>query len=310
MTQTSPSADAIASSSECEATAPGADQSCWRGGTTFRRPGSGRTDAGNESQVVRPMTTVAPIVSCLNSCWSSGSRQGKAPSRPMTRSAASAQMSETVTRPRSDGDRSAQRRMVLVADDGDVVVGVVEQGVGVAQLEAWEVIGRPRQLRAHLLDVVVVDVTVAAGPDELAHLEPDLLSDHVRQQRVARDVERHTEEEVGAALVELAGQPAVGDVELEEGVARRQRHLWDVADVEREEGGPRCHPSLGDAAEVPGGDEDRSGAGAAPKRLEQRGARVEVPAVRRRPAPPLNAVDGAEVAVRLGPLVPDRHAVL
>src|SRR3954467_4828716 len=153
MTQTSPSAEVSASSRECAATAPGADQCGCLVSTTLRRPGSGRTDAGNESQVARPMTTVAPLVSCLNSCWSSGNRHGRAPSRPMTRSAASAQMSETVTRPRSDGDRSAQRRMVLVADDGDVVVGVVEQGVGVAQLEAWEVVGRPRQLRAHLLDV-------------------------------------------------------------------------------------------------------------------------------------------------------------
>ena len=36
-------------------------------------------------------------------------------------------------------------------------------------------------LLAHLLDVVVVDVAVAAGPDELAHLEPHLLRHHVRE---------------------------------------------------------------------------------------------------------------------------------
>jgi hypothetical protein len=55
-----------------------------------------------------------------------------------------------------------------------------------------------------------------------------LLRDHVREQRVAGDVERHAQEDVGAALVQLAGQLAVGDVELEEGVAGRQRHLRDV----------------------------------------------------------------------------------
>ena len=37
-------------------------------------------------------------------------------------------------------------------------------------------------------------------------LEVALLRQHVRQQRVARDVERHAEEDVGAALVELAAE--------------------------------------------------------------------------------------------------------
>ena len=86
---------------------------------------------------------------------------------------------------------------------------------------------------ANLLDVVVVDVAVAAGPDEVADLEPGLLRDHVRQQRVGGDVERDAEEQVGAALVELARQPAVGDVELEQRVTRRERHVGDVGRVPR-----------------------------------------------------------------------------
>ena len=60
-----------------------------------------------------------------------------------------------------------------------------------------------------------------------------LLRHHVRQQRIRGDVERHAEEDVGAALVELARQPAVGDVELEQCVARRQRHVLELADVPR-----------------------------------------------------------------------------
>jgi hypothetical protein len=53
-----------------------------------------------------------------------------------------------------------------------------------------------------------------------------MLREHVRQQRIARDVERHAEEDVGAALIELAAQlgpPARDlrrrDMELEECVA-------------------------------------------------------------------------------------------
>ena len=53
----------------------------------------------------------------------------------------------------------------------------------------------------------------------------------MRQQRVGRDVERHTEENVGAALVELAGELPAGDIELEQRVAWGQLHAWDIADV-------------------------------------------------------------------------------
>jgi hypothetical protein len=59
--------------------------------------------------------------------------------------------------------------------------------------------------------------------------EPGHLRHHHGQQRVGGDVERHAEEDVGRALVELAGQPAVGDVELEQAVAGRQRHLLSTS---------------------------------------------------------------------------------
>ena len=67
--------------------------------------------------------------------------------------------------------------------------------------------------------MIEIEVAVAAGPDELARLEVALLREHVGEQRVARDVERHAEEHIRAALVELAGQAAVGHVELKEGMA-------------------------------------------------------------------------------------------
>ena len=85
---------------------------------------------------------------------------------------------------------------------------------------------RPRlalELLARLLEVVAVEVGVAEGVDQVAGLEAADLRHHPRQQRVRSDVERDAEEDVGAALVELAGEAAVGDVELEEGVAGLQR---------------------------------------------------------------------------------------
>jgi hypothetical protein len=75
--------------------------------------------------------------------------------------------------------------------------------------------------------------SLAVLSDELAGLEARLLRDHHREHRVARDVERHAEEEVGTALVQLAAEPPVGDVELEHRVTRRQRHVVDLGRVPR-----------------------------------------------------------------------------
>ena len=57
------------------------------------------------------------------------------------------------------------------------------------------------------------------------------LRHHVHQQGVAGDVERHPEESIGAALVDLQRQAPVGHVELEEGVAGHQSHLAEVGHV-------------------------------------------------------------------------------
>jgi thymidylate synthase len=63
---------------------------------------------------------------------------------------------------------------------------------------------------------------------QVTGLEPRHLRHHLRQQGVGRDVERHAEEDVGAALIELATEHSVSDEELKQAVARRQRHLIDV----------------------------------------------------------------------------------
>jgi hypothetical protein len=65
---------------------------------------------------------------------------------------------------------------------------------------------RARQLLARLLEVVRVQVQVAEGVHEVAHAQAGDLRDHVREQRVAGDVEGHAEEDVGRALVQLAAQ--------------------------------------------------------------------------------------------------------
>ena len=70
--------------------------------------------------------------------------------------------------------------------------------------------------------MIQVQVAIAARPDELTGLEVTLLRHHVGEQRIGGDVERHAEQRIGAALVQLARQPPVGHIELEQRMARQQ----------------------------------------------------------------------------------------
>src|SRR5579871_6480085 len=78
-------------------------------------------------------------------------------------------------------------------------------------------------------------MAIAPGPDELGRLEVALLREEMCEKRVAGDVERHSEQYVGAALVDLARQPAVGHIELEEHVTRHEAHAAELGHV------PRAH---------------------------------------------------------------------
>jgi hypothetical protein len=89
----------------------------------------------------------------------------------------------------------------------------------------------PRKLDFHLLEMIAVQMAIAARPHEVADVEVALLRDEMREERVGGDVERHAQKDVAASLIQLARQLSVVHVELEERVARRQRHPRDVGDV-------------------------------------------------------------------------------
>ena len=87
--------------------------------------------------------------------------------------------------------------MVLVVDDLDVVEGVVEQRLSRCQTQCRIRERVAGELLGDLLDMVVVDVAVAAGSHEVADLETGLRRHHVREQRVAGDVEGNAQKDVG-----------------------------------------------------------------------------------------------------------------
>src|SRR5690606_13289017 len=163
---TSPSASAGDATTVAPSSAPAVVES-----TRLRRPGSGRNRSGSDSQVRRPMTTVPPDVSARNRARSSGTCHGIVPSLPIQPSADSAQTSVTSPTATSDRDGGLDRRVVPVPDHLDVLERVLEQRRGLAQPQRRRRVRLARELLAHLLDVVVVDVAVPARPDQVAHVE-------------------------------------------------------------------------------------------------------------------------------------------
>src|SRR5689334_22938431 len=116
--------------------------------------------------------------------------------------------------------RCADRCMVLVVAELEVLVAVVEDARRpAADAQCWCGQRSALQLQLRLLEMIEVQVTIATGPDELAGNEVALLREQVREQRVAGDVERYPEKNVGAALVHLARQAPGGHVQLKERMA-------------------------------------------------------------------------------------------
>ena len=121
--------------------------------------------------------------------------------------------------------------MVLVVDEVNVGKLVVKDRGLAPQLQRRERLGHARELQANLVEVVLVDVAVTTGPDELTDPQVTLLRNHVGEQGVAGDVEGHAQKHVGAALVQLAAKAAICYPELEQAVAGRQGHVRQVAHV-------------------------------------------------------------------------------
>src|SRR5688572_13441 len=106
-----------------------------------------------------------------------------------------------------NSNRRLDGRMRVVADQLEVleleVVDVLHRRV---QLHLRQRPGLAGQLQLRLLQMIAVEMQVTKSVNEGARLQATHLRDHQREQRVGRDVERHTQEQIRAALVQLAAQ--------------------------------------------------------------------------------------------------------
>lgn len=190
-----------------------------------------------------------------------------------------------------NGDRGLDRGVGVVTFEGEVFVAEILEPVhrGIEQ-HPREGTRFASELEAGLIEVVHVEVEIAEGVDEFLGFQSADLRDHHGEQGVGGDVEGDAEEEIRTALVELAAEFAVRDVELDEGMARRERHPVDFAGI-------------------PGADDVAAAVGILFEILDDAGDLIDGASLRGAPIAPLRAVDRPEVAVRIGPLVPDRDAV-
>src|ERR1700682_1033679 len=191
-----------------------------------------------------------------------------------------------------DRDLRGNRRMRIVGLERDVGVAegeeILDRGIEFQRGQApW----LPRELQPRLFEMREIKMRVAERVHEFAGHETRDLRDHLGQERVGGDVERHAEEHVARALIELAGEPPIAHPELEQAMAGRERHLGKIGRV------PGAHDQP---------PRTRIGADFGNHFFDL----VDGVAVLRRPRTPLLAVDGPKLAVGVGPFVPDRHPVL
>src|SRR5688500_5851241 len=104
-------------------------------------------------------------------------------------------------------------RMGVIALEAEIVRLIVEQPLpALGDGQARELARLAAKLEPGLVEVVGIKVNIPAGPHEHARLKPAFPRQHMGQEGVAGDVERHPEEQVGAALVELEVKAASGDL--------------------------------------------------------------------------------------------------
>src|ERR1700693_6262087 len=191
----------------------------------------------------------------------------------------------------SNRDGGLDGVVMAVVEDLEILVRIVEQARRFApDHKPRQGEGGASQLQVGLLQMIEVQMAIAARPNEVPHFKIALLRQHVRQQRVGGDIEGHAEQSIGAALVQLTGQTSLGDMELEQSMAGQQCHPLQFADV------PRAH-------------DDAPRVRVALQLLDHARQLIDGAAVGGRPTTPLSAVHGAEISVLVGPFVPNTDAV-
>ena len=190
-----------------------------------------------------------------------------------------------------DGDGCFDGGVRVVAFESEILEDkILEACAGGIESHPWQGTALTGELKAGLLEVVSVEVEVAEGVNKCAGLKTADLRDHEREEGVGGDIEGHAEEEIGAALIELATEFAVLNIELKKRMAWCEGH-------EMEFGGVPCR------------DDEATAIGIFFDVFDDASDLIDSGAIRSAPVTPLGPIDAAEVAFLIGPLVPDGNII-
>lgn len=131
-------------------------------------------------------------------------------------------------------------RMGIVAFESNIVEGEVVDGFDVGiEAQGGKRTRFAGQLEAGLVKMVLIEMQISEGVDEITSLVITNLSDQMCEERIGGDVEWHPKEKIRTALVKLAGEARLAarlglvDIELEKQVAGREGHAIDIAHIPR-----------------------------------------------------------------------------
>ena len=127
--------------------------------------------------------------------------------------------------------------------------------------------------------------------DKLARLQARDLCHHLQKKGIRGNVERHSEKGVCTALVELEAQLTIGHIKLEKAVAWRQFHGLYVR-------------------HIPGTDNHAARVGIVLDLMKHLFDLVDMAAIVVLPCSPLTAIHRTEVAMLIGPLIPNADTVV
>ena len=185
-----------------------------------------------------------------------------------------------------DGDGCFDSGVRVVAFESEILEDeILEACAGGVEHHARQGSALAGELQTGLFEVVGVKVEVAEGVNKCAGLKTADLGDHEREERVGGDIKGHAEEEIGAALVELATEFAVLNIELKKCMAWREGH-------EVELGGVPCR------------NDESTAIGIFFDVFDDAADLIDDSAIRSAPVAPLRSIDAAEVAFLIGPFVP------
>ena len=102
------------------------------------------------------------------------------------------------------GDGAFDGGVGVVSLESEIFVAEIEYGLYVGiDHHSGEGAGCACQLEVDLIKMVGVNMRVAECMDEISGTQSAYLSHHHGQQRITGDIERHSEETVGTALIKL-----------------------------------------------------------------------------------------------------------